>query len=1084
MPGVALRLAGEFVVERDGAPVREIGGRARLLLMLLAVDRSGPVPTDRIIDALWPTEPPRRPADNVATLVSRIRKVLGRGCIERGQGGYRLGRPPSVRVDLDEAGQLVAEAQRLLAAGAPGPAATAAEAALDVLGPADVLAGELDADWVRRARAAGDVLLREARHAAAAAGCATGDLGAARRAAAAATAADRFDEAAHRHLMTAHQLAGERSRALAVYEQLRTELAGELGVDPDPQTRELHLAILREQPPTPPRTGRAPARRERSGLPGRDTELAALTRAWSAICTGTAGVVLLAGEGGIGKTRLARELAAVAESTGGVVWHSRCYASERSLFLQPYLDALVGPLTAAAPARLRELAGSRAAALVALMPSLEAVLGHPPTERGSAEFELRRAYEAITHTLRGLAADRPALLVLDDLHNAGLATVELLHFLARQLSGVRLLVLATIRAEEGQAALDALAGVTERIDLGPLPAEAVSRLAADAGRAELAESIMRKTRGHTLFVVETLRALAAGDRGIPESLQQVVLARLRRVGPATEELLRAGAVLGATVDPRTVARMIDLSPHLAAQRCEVAVGARLLAVAGRSYEFANDLVQEVLYATTPAPVTVAHHRRAAELLADAPELVAAHSGAAEDWPDAAAALLSAAEQAGRRSALADAEVLAGRALEAAERAAEDELIARAYLARGRSRAVLNAFRPAFDDLRAALAAARRAGSRTLEMLALRELGGHAGVAVSMDEAAACLRDGLRIAESLDDRGMQARFQSWLAVQASNRLRFTDSLGWARRAVAAARDTDHDEAALAAGLDGLKNAYAYLGELGPLDAVLGELVPLLRRLGDPDLLQWAAFESAFAPIAAAAWSAAEQRIGEAIAISRRSGYTLPESWFTAHLGWVARLQGRYPEALAHGRRAVDLAAGTEHRWYATTGDSLLAGTLLELDRTAEAEQLLTAARNRAQVDGAEAYLLRCLAPLAEVTGSAAVLAEADALLAGIEAPAGTAWLLGTDAYLAIARGWLHQGDAARARAVLRPLLAAAERLDWVPAQAGGALVDGRAAASLGCPGPARTALAQAVRLAARHGLSHIERQARAALDGLD
>ena len=260
MPGVALRLAGGFVVERDGAPVREIGGRARLLLMLLAVDRSSPVPTDRIIDALWPTEPPRRPADNVATLVSRIRKVLGRGVHRAWSGGYRLGRPPSVRVDLDEAGRLVAEAQRLLAEGAPGLAATAAEAALDVLGPAGVLAGELDADWVQRARAAGDVLLREARHAAAAAGCATGDLGAARRAAAAAAAADRFDEAAHRLLMTAHQLAGERSRALAVYERLRTELAGELGVDPDPQTRELHLAILREQRPTPPRTGRAPAR--------------------------------------------------------------------------------------------------------------------------------------------------------------------------------------------------------------------------------------------------------------------------------------------------------------------------------------------------------------------------------------------------------------------------------------------------------------------------------------------------------------------------------------------------------------------------------------------------------------------------------------------------------------------------------------------------------------------------------------------------------------------------------------------------------------------------------------------------------
>ena len=209
-----------------------------------------------------------------------------------------------------------------------------------------------------------------------------------------------------------------------------------------------------------------------------------------------------------------------------------------------------------------------------------------------------------------------------------------------------------------------------------------------------------------------------------------------------------------------------------------------------------------------------------------------------------------------------------------------------------------------------------------------------------------------------------------------------------------------------------------------------------------------FESAFPAVGAADWACAEERIGAAIAISRRSGYALPESWFTAHLGWVARQRGQVDRALACGRRAVALAAGTEHRWYATTGASLLAGTLLELGRTAEAVRLLIAARERAQVDGAEAYLLRCLAPLAEATGSAAVLAEADALLAGIDAPPGSAWLLGTDSYLAIARCWLRHGDPARARAVLAPLLAAADRQAWVPAQAAGALVDGRAAAALG------------------------------------
>ena len=404
-------------------------------------------------------------------------------------------------------------------------------------------------------------------------------------------------------------------------------------------------------------------------------------------------MLLVAGEGGIGKTRLAAALAALVGSTGGAVLRSRCYASEQSLFLQPFLDALAGPLTATTPDRLRELAGPQAAALVTLLPDLDPVLGHAPTERGSAEFELRRAYDAVTHVLRGLAADRPTLLVLDDLHNAGLATVQLLHYLARRLAGSRLLVLATIRAEEGGPALDALAEVTERIDLGPLPAAAVSRLAADAGQHELAETIMRRTRGHTLFVVETLRALAAGDRGAPESLQQVVLARLRRVGPATEELLRAGAVLGATVDPATVAAMIGVPPHLAAQRCEVAAAARLLVLVGRSYEFANDLVQEVIYATTPLPTRVAHHRRAAELLAGSPELVATHAGSAGDWSGAVAALLLAAEQATRRFAVADAEVLAGRALDAAGHLGEPEPLARAYLARARARVVLSRFQP-------------------------------------------------------------------------------------------------------------------------------------------------------------------------------------------------------------------------------------------------------------------------------------------------------------------------------------------------------------------------------------------------------
>ena len=202
------------------------------------------------------------------------------------------------------------------------------------------------------------------------------------------------------------------------------------------------------------------------------------------------------------------------------------------------------------PDRLRELAGARAAAFAGLLPGAGEVFGAPPTERAAPEVELRRAFEGVTSMLCGLAARAPVLLVLDDLQNAGQATVEFLHYLARRAGPARLLVIATVRAEEGASVVDALADVAGRIDLGPLPADAVVPVGdRRPARASLAEVILRRTGGHALFVTETLRGLAAGESGVPESLRAAVLARLRRAGPDTDELLRAGAVLGATVDP-------------------------------------------------------------------------------------------------------------------------------------------------------------------------------------------------------------------------------------------------------------------------------------------------------------------------------------------------------------------------------------------------------------------------------------------------------------------------------------------------------------------------------------------------------
>ena len=191
------------------------------------------------------------------------------------------------------------------------------------------------------------------------------------------------------------------------------------------------------------------------------------------------------------------------------------------------------------------------------------------------------------------------MLLLDDLHNANASTLELLHFLGARRSGDQLLVLATVRVDAGAEALDQLTSVIDRIDLGPLPPAAVAELAASLGIGASAGAVLTRTRGHTLYALEALREVkvAAGPKElvtIPQSLMDVTLARLRRVGAAVERLLRTAAVIGSTFELELLAELLGESIPTVASRAEDALRARLLSDRGVAYEFANDLIREVL----------------------------------------------------------------------------------------------------------------------------------------------------------------------------------------------------------------------------------------------------------------------------------------------------------------------------------------------------------------------------------------------------------------------------------------------------------------------------------------------------------
>jgi tetratricopeptide (TPR) repeat protein len=468
----------------------------------------------------------------------------------------------------------------------------------------------------------------------------------------------------------------------------------------------------------------------------------------------------------------------------------------------------------------------------------------------------------------------------------------------------------------------------------------------------------------------------------------------------------------------------------ATERCEKALAAHLLVVAERAYEFANDLIREVLYASMPTPTSITMHRRAADLQVDRPERVGAHAAAAGDWKRAAKAWLIAGEQANQRVAFADAEALLTRAIEATAQVADDEVAGRAHLARGRARDAMTSYVGALGDYETAAHVAKRAGDRRLEMLALRELGGDVPVALStsVTQCTTRLRTGLALAEELGDRAMEADILSRLAVIASNRLLFTDSLAYGHRAVRAARASG-DSHVIALALDGLKTGYAYLGEIQALAPIVVELEPLLRRHHLTWLLPWTIQESAFPAIAEGRWDDALMRLTEALDLNRRSGYVAYEGWFVGNIGWVHRLRGDLDAALDFGRQAVHLTRNLLHPWGCSAACSQYGTTLLAAGQRAAAVEMLMLGRGYAEYEGAEAYLLNCLGPLAEATGDPDVLARADRLAAGVRVPTGSVWMLGAESAIAMGRAWLASGEPTKALAIVTPLIDAAGRTGW-------------------------------------------------------
>ncbi len=418
---------------------------------------------------------------------------------------------------------------------------------------------------------------------------------------------------------------------------------------------------------------------------GRSAEQTQLTRLFAEAGRGERQVVLLAGEPGIGKTTLTSVVARTVEAAGGTVLYGRCLDKVSAPY-QPFVETLGHYVQHAPVEQLRAHVGEFGGELARLVPNLSRRLPDLPAPSSSdPESERYLAFGAAVGLLAREADLRPVLLVLDDLHWADAATLQLLRHLAAATRGVPLMVLGTLRSTEitdDHPLSDVLAslwresGVT-RIDLGGLTAHDVLDLyAAAAGdrvqgeeAAELLSELHRDTAGNPYFVWELLRhlqesgGLVRDDAAqwsvsrdllrseLPASLREVITQRAQRLGPSALSLLSLAAVVGVEFDLAVLLQVAGAPEDEVLDLVEAAERSALLTpnTDGTRFAFDHALIRNTLYDALPPSrrrslhATVAAALEAATAPPPSPALLAYHFTAADDR----SAALHYAELAGR-----------------------------------------------------------------------------------------------------------------------------------------------------------------------------------------------------------------------------------------------------------------------------------------------------------------------------------------------------------------------------------------------------------------------------------------------------
>lgn len=682
-----------------------------------------------------------------------------------------------------------------------------------------------------------------------------------------------------------------------------------------------------------------------SPLVGRDAELATLHAVLRGCVQGQPRVILITGEPGVGKSRLMAEVSswAATELDANALTG---FAIEGE-GMPPYFP-LGRAIRGAVERLVREVpATAQAASLLAMAGVVRADFpGFRPPATLTPDAEKMRLYDAFADICLDLAKARPLLLVLDDLQWADTGTWEMIAYTARVAATVPLGIVIACRDEilaPGTVGAQALVELNRHRLLTHLP---LPRLTPEAVRLlgegflggqiaeELAATVARRSEGNPFYAEEVLRGLSSrvvrdwsgayylpaterstAEAATPTTLRLSIIHRLESLPGATQELLKAAAVLGRTFSPRILARICRQAADEVERCLEPAVAAGVIAAAAGGYAFVHDLIRETAYSLATGERRRLHEAAARSLAEEGNQSAERLAALAHHWREADVPLLAARAASGaaraavRAAAHAEALHHATTACELYERAlgtgaTTDELL-RARLDLAEAALICGDYAQAESAYRLALTDAEREGNRQVQGEVWARLGVLFRRRERMDESAACFAGALGIldngenAENGDNgRTVAEVLIEFAGLEGLTRARYAEATAYGERALAIA-DALGDRRLQA------NAAMAMAGvQVRAIDPMAGR--PLLQQALDLSL-------AVADPLLAA----------EACAVLSNSYY------------WTGEMQ----QAHGHARRRLELAEQAGDVFGMRHAHSWLAIVLLTLGQWREARELL-------------------------------------------------------------------------------------------------------------------------------------------------